>query len=210
MRQTVICVNVSLHLHFWPAAFRVCVLMTNTDVVHHWLWCLQVWVWESTCKHNILPERIIYIYTWYGMWHCHKEKNLFIYHKNTKVTFVFWSNLIHVVILTGYYLNHQLTKCLHLPQHNAKCPHISLEAVVVVLEVLRRVPAQGHTLLFKLQTTENVILHRKTDDCLFKPEHHRATNEVFDILKSSDTSEYSVVCILAVLGTLKYTCSWTT
>ena len=95
------------------------------------------------------------------MRHCQQENNVFIYHNNTKVKFVLWSNLIHVTILTGYYLSHQLTKCLHLPQDNAKCPHISLEAVIVVLEVLRWVPAQGHTLLLKLQTIENEILHRE-------------------------------------------------
>lgn len=63
----------------------------------------------------------------------------------------------HHFYVIGYVLSHQLTKCLHLPQHDAKCPHVSLEAVIVVLEVLGRVPAQRHSLL--LQTTENVILH---------------------------------------------------
>lgn len=53
--------------------------------------------------------------------------------------------------------HHQLTKHLHLPQHDAKCPHVALEAVVVVLEVLGGVPAQWNPLLHNSHTTENVI-----------------------------------------------------
>lgn len=47
------------------------------------------------------------------------------------------------------YVNHPPTKRLHLPQHNAKRPYISFEAVVVVLEVFRGVPAQWHACLYK-------------------------------------------------------------
>lgn len=53
--------------------------------------------------------------------------------------------------------NLQLTKCLHLPQHDAKRPHVPLVAVVVVLEVLWGVPAQGYTLLHNLHMMEKVI-----------------------------------------------------
>lgn len=43
----------------------------------------------------------------------------------------------------------QLTECLHLPEHDAERPHVSLEAVMVVFEVLRRVPAQRHSPLMQ-------------------------------------------------------------
>lgn len=39
------------------------------------------------------------------------------------------------------------TKRLHFPQHNPKRPDITLKAIIVVSEVFRRVPAQGHSLL---------------------------------------------------------------
>lgn len=63
--------------------------------------------------------------------------------------------------------NHQLTKCLHLPQHDAKRPHVSLVAVVVVLEVLWGVPAQGDTLLHNLHMMEKEISPKLKGD-IFK------------------------------------------
>lgn len=63
--------------------------------------------------------------------------------------------------------NLQLTKCLHLPQHDAKRPHVPLVAVVVVLEVLWGVPAQGYTLLHNLHMMEKVISPKLKGD-IFK------------------------------------------
>lgn len=58
--------------------------------------------------------------------------------------------------------SHQLTECLHLPQHNSKSPHVSLKAVEVVLEVLWWVPAQWHPLL--ICKTQKVSLAQGNED----------------------------------------------
>lgn len=40
-----------------------------------------------------------------------------------------------------------LTERLHFPEHDAERPHVPFEAVVVVLEVFRGIPAKGHSML---------------------------------------------------------------
>lgn len=136
-----------LYLHLWSAAFRVCVFMTNTDVVHHCLWCLQAWIWQCAWK----------CHRWYKWDSKNKTK-----HPGILLSFqmpyagILLFILIFLLIqqkkaswscLLACYLSCQLTKCLHLPQNDAECPNVSLEAVVVVLEVLGWVPAQWHSLL---------------------------------------------------------------
>lgn len=64
-------------------------------------------------------------------------------------------------------LNCPPTKGLHLPQHNAERPYVSFEAVVVVLEVFRRVPAQRHAGLYTTQSGKSVLMFRGWRSCLF-------------------------------------------
>lgn len=52
-------------------------------------------------------------------------------------------------MITGSYRRVRLTERLHLPQHDAKRPHVSFEAIIVVLEVLWWVPAQWNPLLLQ-------------------------------------------------------------
>lgn len=53
----------------------------------------------------------------------------------------------------------ELTKCLHLPKHNAICPDVTLKAVVVAPEILRWVPAQRYSLLLKCIAKDFKILY---------------------------------------------------
>lgn len=59
IQSNLFCGFVSFHLHLWSAAFGVCVLMTNTDVVHHCLWCLQVWIWQCAWKCHIFSRQML-------------------------------------------------------------------------------------------------------------------------------------------------------